>query len=216
MTADRPYRSVVIGVIGATILWYQRTPEPTILAFHIGQTFEEVVANSTFPVMEHSRKPSEDTLGTRFGGTWVTEPAVIIQFTDPKHGFTLPPTAFAAVTYIDNKAELLATTPMLKALPFKDAVAELEDLQTQFRTHGWEPWTVDGSTWFDLTPEGKKALYEAMFVPGYSREATLRVRNKYAMTFRIKCTEGCWTREPPYRFIIDIGISDDSYARYDH
>jgi hypothetical protein len=29
------------------------------------------------------------------------------------------------------------------------------------------------------------------------------------MVFRLKCSEGCWTREPPYRFLIDVGVSRD-------
>jgi hypothetical protein len=34
----------------------------------------------------------------------------------------------------------------------------------------------------------------------------------YGMTFRLKCTEGCWTREPPYLFLIDIGVGGDVYG----
>ena len=32
------------------------------------------------------------------------------------------------------------------------------------------------------------------------------------MIFRLKCNEGCWTREPPYLFLIDIGVGDDVYG----
>jgi len=203
---------VLAGVIGFGVWWHCRTPEPTVLSFRVGQTFEEVAKNSSYPVMERSNRPADDPGENQFGATWVTEPAVIIHFNDPKHGFTLPPTKFAMVGYMHNKVDTVATSPMLEKLSFDEAVVVLENLQHQFKAGGWEPYKGDDSEWFDLTPEGKKRLHAAMFVPGYSREATLRVPNKYAMTFRLKCDEGCWTREPPYLFLIDVGVGHDSYT----
>ncbi|BDT60115.1 hypothetical protein MasN3_36090 [Massilia varians] len=205
------YRPLVLVVIaGAALWWHYRTPEPTVLSFHLGQTFEEVAQNSTYPVMERSNHPADDA--TQFGATWVSEPAVIIRFTDPIHGFTLPPTKFAALTYEHNVASVLSTSPMLEKLPFDKAVAILENLQKQFKAGGWAPYEDDGSRWFDLTPEGKKRLHAAMLKPPFLEHYTLRVPKKYAMTFRFKCAEGCWTREPPYLFLIDVSISSDSHG----
>jgi hypothetical protein len=194
--------------------WRQsRDPVPTDLMFKLGQTFDEVVRSSSYPAMEHANHPFDDPdKDMQFGAIWVTEPAVIIRFTDPKHGFTLPPTKFAALSFSKNKASSLATSPMLDALPFDDAIARLENLQNQFKAGGWQPWEKNGSVWFDLSPEGKKRLYARMFEPGYAQEATLRIPKLYAMTFRLKCHEGCWTREPPYLFLIDIGLSDDVFG----
>ena len=101
---------------------------------------------------------------------------------------------------------------MLDKLAFDEAVVVLENLQDQFKAGGWEPYKVDGSDWFDLTPEGKKRLYARMFEPGYAQEASLRIPKKYGMTFRFKCAEGCWTREPPYKFLIDVGVSEDTHG----
>jgi hypothetical protein len=208
-----------IGVLATAIAiaawWHNRTPEPTILSFRVGQSFEEVATASTYPVMARSNLPADDPSGSKSGATWVTEPAVIIRFADPKHGFTLPPTNFASLGFDDNVASTLATSPMLKKVSFDEAVAVLENLQNQFKAGGWEPWEGDDSTWFDLSPEGKKRLYERMFEPGYSQSAELRVPKKYSITFRIKCAEGCWTREPPYKFLIDIGVSHDGHAWWD-
>jgi hypothetical protein len=208
--------SVALTVLVGAGLWrYYRTPEPTILVFRVGQPFEDVVRNSTFPVMLHSITPAEDPMHLQAGETFVTEPAVILKFDDPKHGFTLPPTKFALLGYMHNAVDTLSTSPMLDTLPFDAAVAVLENLQNQFKAGGWAPWEGDGSTWFDLTPQGRKQLYERMFEPGYAQSAELRVPKKYAMTFRLKCAEGCWTREPPYRFLIDVGVGDDVYAWWD-
>lgn len=204
--------AILAGLIAAAIWWHSRTPEPTVLAFRLGQTFEQVVNDSTYPALKRSNKPRDDWDGNKFGAIWVTEPSVIIRFTDPKHGFTLPPTKFAALSFSENQALTLATSPMLGPLPFDEAVAILENLQNQFKAGGWEPWARNDSTWFDLTPKGKKRLHARMFEPGYAQEATLRIPKMYGMTFRLKCSEGCWTREPPYLFLIDIGVGDDTYG----
>lgn len=206
-------RLILAGVAGAGLWWHYRTPEPTVLSFRLGQTFEEVVQNSTYPVVERSNLPAEDPSDLGFGATWVTEPAVIIHFTDPVHGFTLPPTKFAALTFEHNVASILSTSPMLQKLPFDEAVAMLENLQNQFKAGRWEPYELHESRWFDLSPEGKQRLYAAMFTPPYRQQQTLHVPKKLGMTFRFKCAEGCWTREPPYLFLIDIGISDDTECR---
>lgn len=204
---------LLAGIIGVGVWWYNRTPEPTLLSFRIGQTFEEVVKSSTYPVMERSNLPSDDPSDGQHGATWVTEPAVILRFNDPKHGFTLPPTKFAALGFSHNVATTLATSPMLDKLPFDQAVAVLENLQNQFKAGGWEPYELHRSKWFDLTPAGKKRLRAAMFEPPFHQQQTLRIPKKYGMTFRFLCAEGCWTREPPYLFLIDVGVSDDTEGR---
>jgi hypothetical protein len=210
----RRYRVIaILSCLAVMALWrYSSTPKPTVLAFRLGQTFEQVVKDSTYPVMERSIRPTDSPSDHKFGATYVEEAAVIIRFTDPKHGFTLPPTKFAALTFSENQAVSLATSPMLDPLPFDQAVAILENLQNQFKAGGWEPWEKNDSTWFDLTPEGKKRLYAQMFEPGYMKWIDLRVPKMYGMIFRLKCSEGCWTREPPYLFLIDIGLGDDFHG----
>lgn len=203
---------VLASLIFAAVWWHSRTPKPTVLAFRLGQTFEQVARDSTYPVMKRSNRPADDPGEHKFGVVWVEKPAVIIRFTDPKHGFTLPPTKFAALTFSENQAVSLSTSPMLNPLPFEKAVVVLENLQNQFKASGWEPWERNDSTWFDLTPEGKKRLYARMLEPGYMQTTDLRVPKLYGMTFRLKCTEGCWTKEPPYLFLIDVGLGDD-YGR---
>lgn len=204
---------VVLTSLAIAAIWLQPPPsQPTVLAFRLGQTFEQVARDSSYPVMERSNRPADDPGDHKFGATWIDKPSVIIRFTDPKHGFTLPPTKFAALTFSENQAVSLATSPMLDPLPFDEAVAILENVQNQFKAGGWEPWARNDSTWFDMTKEGKKRLYARMFEPGYMETTILRVPKMYGMIFRLKCMEGCWTREPPYLFLIDIGLGDDVYG----
>jgi hypothetical protein len=194
MKARLSLLAVAVAAITGAVWWQSRMPEPTLLSFRPGQPFEGVGKDSTYPVLTRSNIPDADS---GWGATWVTEPAVIIRLNDSKHGYTLPPTKFAALSYQRNVVATLATSPMLDALPFDDAVAVLENLQNQFKAGGWEPWERNDSTWFDLTPEGKKRPYARMFEPGYMESTDLRVANLYGMIFRLECTEGCRTREPP-------------------
>jgi hypothetical protein len=203
----------LVAAASAAVWWLNRPPAQTILSFRIGATFEEVTKNSSYPVATRSNRPADDPSETKFGATWITEPEVTIIFDDPLHGFKLPPTGFGALTYMHNRATTLATSPMVEKVSFDAALTILTDLQRQFRAGGWEPWETNDSMWFDLTLIGKKRLYQKMFEPGYASTTTLRIPNKYGMTFRLKCVEGCWTREPPYFFLIDIGVSDDVFGR---
>lgn len=125
-----------------------------MISLRVGQTFEELTRASTFPVVTSSSIPTHDEVG--FGVTWVKEPSVIIFFNDPKHGFTLPPTRFAGISYIDNKVSTIATSPMLGKLTFDQAAAELALLQRQFQAGGWKP--KFNNNWFDLTPKGRVQL----------------------------------------------------------
>ena len=204
-------QSIVAGLIVIGFWWYNYIPEPTVLSFRIGQTFEEVAAMSTYPVMERSNRPADDPGNNRFGATWVTKPAVIIRFNDPRHGFILPPTKFAALSYQDNRAATLATSPMLDKLPFDAAIHVLENLQNQFKAGGWIPFEEDGSTWFDFTPEGKKRLF-AHLLEHDMQTVSLYVPKKYGMTFRLWCAKGCISGKPPYRFMIDIGVGMDTHS----
>lgn len=184
-------------------------PAPTLLSLRIGQRFEDVVKASTFPVMQRSTVPNAET--GMAGVTAVTEPSVILCFDDPQHGFVLPPTKFALVGYGHDVVETISTSPMLEKLRFEQAVVILENLQNQFKSGGWQPWAVDDSKWFDLSPAGRQRLYQRMFEPGHSQSAELRVPKKYGMVFRLKCTDGCWPGEkPPHLFLIDVGLSPDN------
>ena len=95
--------AIILASIPA-IWWHSRIPEPTVLSFHLGQTFEQVARASSYPVMEHSNRPADDSGDDKFDAIWVTEPAVIIRVTDPKHGFILPATKFAALSFSENKS----------------------------------------------------------------------------------------------------------------
>lgn len=196
---------LIIGV-GAWRFFY--VPEPTMISVRVGQTFEEVARASTFPVITSSTIPTSDNTG--FGITWVKEPSVIIFFNDPKHGFILPPTKFAGITYIDNKVSTIATSPMLHKLTFDQAATELALLQRQFQAGGWHPEL--NTNWFDLTPQGRARLHADVrkSSQGFMKTSMLVVPEKYEMTFRLWCAASCDSQIGLDRYLIDIGISKDN------
>jgi hypothetical protein len=194
---------------GAWSYFYE--PAPTILSAHVGKTFAQVARDSTYPVAARSGGAATD-----MQWTYISEPSVIIRFSDPQHGFTLPPTTFAAITYMYGKVTTISTSPMLKPLPFDEAVDILAQLQWQFQAGGWQPWTNSASRWFDLTPAGRQRLHQTMHEPGWAEWQELVVPGKYSMTFRLKCTAGCANVPGPERYLIDIGLGRADDAPYEY
>lgn len=200
-------RSIFLTVISALSLaaiWYTSATTNTTLSLRIGESFEEVVRDSTFPV-KGGAGPGLDATG--FGWTYVTEPAVTIRFNDQTHGFTLPPTTFAAVTYEDGRAVTLATSPMLKKASFETAVSILDSIQQQLQRSGWQPMSAFASEWFDLTPNGQKRLHARLQHPGWSVEHHYSVPGKYQLTLRLNCSSGCHDQSHPELYLIDIAVS---------
>lgn len=204
-------RAVIVLMVAYCAGEYFYLPEPTILSAHVGKTFEQVVKDSTYPVLVRSGGSAKDMQWTN-----VTKPSVIIVFSDPRHGFTLPPTTFVAVTYMYGKVTTISTSPMLKTLPFDEAVEVLAQLQQQFQAGGWQPWDKSESRWFDLTPAGRRRLHQRMHEPGWAEGQELVVPGKYAMIFRLKCTAGCAGVPGPERFLIDVGLGRASDAIYEY
>ena len=199
-------RGLAVLATGISVLclgawWYNRPPAPTYLVAKPGQTFEEVVKNSTFPVWEKSNRPSEYPGDLKAGATWVYEPAVIFKLDDAEAGFSLPPTKFGAITYTDNRVQCIVTSPMLKALPFDDTLTVLQALQDMFKAKGWVPYEGDHSQWFDLSPRGRQKLQDDL-----SEMNSFRVPKKnLEMFFTLHCELDCDDR-PRSRWLINVEI----------
>ena len=195
--------TILLGYMGWT---YFHISPPTTISVRIGQTFNEVARASTFPVTAASNIPNNSN-GS--GATWVTEPAVVIQFNDPEHGFTLPATTFAAIGYMDGKVDDISTSPMLGKLPFDEAATVLARLQRQFQDGGWRP--QPNNVWFDLAPLGREQLRKHVRKEsnGFMKTTMLIVPEKYEMTFRLWCAARCDSQIGLDRYLIDIGISQD-------
>jgi hypothetical protein len=200
------YAVAGIAAVVAAAVWakYDYSVPTTTLSLRIGETYDDVIKGSTYPVVRNSVPPSEKPY---YGGsTWISTPAVVIVFNDPEHGFTLPPTKFAGIGYEDRRVVTITTSPMLDPLPFDEAIALLNRLQADFKKAGWQPirTSADGPPdWFDTrSPEGIKELRV-----GGSRE--LSATKRYRMDFNFKCWEEC-RPEPSAKsvYLIDVSMGE--------
>jgi len=158
------YIYALVGVVAliAAAVWAKHDwlVPTTTLSVRIGETYDDVVRGSTYPVVRNSDPPDEKPYYS--GSTWISRPAVVIVFNDPEHGFTLPPTKFAGIGYEDRRVVTITTSPMLDPLSFDEAIALLNRLQADFKKAGWQPTrtSADGPPdWFDTrSPAGIKEL----------------------------------------------------------
>lgn len=187
-------------------IWSEFNAVERTISVRIGQSFDEVARESTFPVRVSSNIP-DNPLGS--GATWVKEPAVVIQYADPEHGFTLPATTFAAISYMDGKVDTIATSPMLRKVSFSEAFETLSNLQHQFQAGGWQ--LDNGSEWYDLSPRGRQKLHRELrkISNGYVETKELVIPQKYSMIFRIGCAANCDSRIGRDLYLIDIGLAHD-------
>jgi hypothetical protein len=177
-----------------------------VLSVRIGKPYAQVVESSSFPVDDHSHSPLSNSDG--LGSTWVDRPSVIIQFDDPQHGFSLPPTLFAAIGYSHSKVVTITTSPMLETLPIEPAVALLAELQARFKNAGWRPVDREGNDWLDTSLENRVGRRGDLFIPLDSVE--LQVPGKYAMYLNFKCYARCDERNSDTaKYLIDVGIGRD-------
>ncbi|CAB3764241.1 hypothetical protein [Paraburkholderia solisilvae] len=198
------WSAVAAVTVLAVVAWTKRDylATTTTLSVGVGETYDDVLKGSTYPVAKNSMPP-----GNGFGTIDVDKPAVVIVFNDPDHGFTLPPTKFAGVTFLDGKVLTITTSPMLEALPFDDAIALVSRLQVDFRRGGWEPIERSGErppSWFDTA----SAAGLARLRRGSTRE--LVVPHKYVMYFNFKCWIECSPApNEKSRYLIDVSMGAD-------
>ncbi len=207
------YICAVVGIaaVVAAAVWakYDYLVPTTTLSLRIGETYDDVIKGSTYPVVRNSVPPSEKPY---YGGsTWISRPAVVIVFNDPEHGFTLPPTKFAGIGYEDRKVVTITSSPMLDALPFDEAIVLLNRLQADFKKARWEPIERSGErppTWFDTETVAGLAELRA----GGSRE--LVVGDKYFVYLNFKCWDECYPAPNAKSvYLIDVGIGETLISR---
>jgi hypothetical protein len=202
----RHYICTVVGVVAlvAAAAWAKHgySSPTTTLSLRIGETYDEIVKESTYAVVKNSDPPDEKPYYD--GSTWISRPAVVIVFNDPEHGFTLPPTKFAGIGYDDRRVITITTSPMLDPLPFDEAITLLNRLQADFKKAGWAPIERSGERppeWFDTqTTAGLAELRR-----GNSIE--LIVPHKYSMYLNFVCWDECYPGPNAKSvYLIDVGI----------
>ena len=181
-----------------------------VLRVHIGKHYQSVERDSTTDLEENTAiYPSEPP---HLSSTWISSPTVV-EFDDPVHGFTLPPTKFGAVTYRKSKVATVTTSPMLETLPFAELVPLLEKLQLMLKAAGWAPRDVDKHAWVEVPSNVEKsALQRTLF--NQVVIVLLQIPYKYTLALNVKCYVRCDERDPDTaRYLIDVSIGSDNYNR---
>lgn len=181
-----------------------------VLRVHIGKHYQSVQRDSTADLEKNTAiYPSEPPHPS---STWISSPTVV-EFDDPVHGFTLPPTKFGAVTYRNSKVATVTTSPMLETLPFEELVPLLERLQLMLKAAGWAPRDADKHAWVEVPNDGERsALQRKLFDQVVI--VLLQIPHKYTLALNVKCYVSCDERDPDTaRYLIDVSIGSDNYNR---
>lgn len=208
----RRIRLLIVALVAAAATAFMMIPPaPSVLVVDMDMPYDEVVKRSSYPARANGLSPTADT---GFATIDVSEPAVIIKFIDPKHGFELPPTTFAAITFGDAVVGTISTSPMLKPQRFSEAVDVLEQVQTLFKKGGWVPWVGNQNGWYDLSPEGRKTLHAELMRYSQSDQFLDVPKRNLRSLLRIKCVEDCDDPDDAL-FLVDVGIGKKSWYTWD-
>jgi hypothetical protein len=211
MRAKRVRLCIVLVLAAMTIVLLRIPPEPTVLVVDIDMSYDEVVRRSTYPARAHGMPPTGET---GFATIDVIEPSVIIRYVDPRHGFALPPTKFAALTFGHSLLETVSTSPMLEARRFPEAVEVLAQVQARFKAGGWVPWSENQSVWFDLSPTGQRALHAELMRYTQSEQWLDVPKRNLRSLLRIKCVEDCDDADDAL-YLVDVGLGKKSWYAWD-
>jgi hypothetical protein len=180
-----------------------------ILSAHIGKTFDDTVADSTFPVSANTAIYPSDP--PHPSSTWISNP-VIIHFDDPEHGFTLPATKFGAIGFDEGKVSTMTTSPMLETVPFDELIVVLDQLQNQLKNAGWVLWNAERNPWVETATEADKRTLQAELFD-HVVVAVLLIPRKYSLALNVKCYARCDERNPKTaKYLIDVSVGSDYYS----
>ena len=199
---------ILAAALTAAVIAYSNWSTDT-LRVHIGKTYEETVADSTFGVPAHTviypGNPPHPS------SAWISTP-VIIHFDDPEHGFTLPVTKFGSIGFDEGKVSNMTTSPMLETLPFDQLVVVLDQLQSQLKNAGWAEWNSETNPWVNTSDEAsRKTLQAGLF--DHVMVTVLLIPHKYSLALNVKCYARCDERDPKTaKYLIDVSIGMDYYS----
>jgi hypothetical protein len=199
---------ILAAALAAAAIAYSSWSTDT-LRVHIGKTYDETVADSTFGVPAHTviypGNPPHPS------SAWISTP-VIIHFDDPEHGFTLPVTKFGSIGFDEGKVSNMTTSPMLETLPFDQLVVVLDQLQSQLKNAGWAEWNTETNPWVNTADEAsRKTLQAELF--DHVMVTVLLIPHKYSLALNVKCYARCDERDPKTaEYLIDVSVGKDYYS----
>jgi hypothetical protein len=199
---------ILAAALAGTAIAYSNWSTDT-LRVHIGKTYDETVADSTYGVAAHTviypGNPPHPS------SAWISTP-VIIHFDDAKHGFTLPVTKFGSIGFDEGKVSNMTTSPMLETLPFDQLVVLLDQLQSQLKNAGWVEWNAETNPWVNMTDEASRETLQAELFD-HVMVTVLLIPHKYSLALNVKCYARCDERNPKTaKYLIDVSVGKDHYS----
>jgi hypothetical protein len=207
LSKKRVWIILAAALAGAAIAYSNWSTDT--LRIHIGKTYDETVADSTFGVPAHTvifpGNPPHPS------SAWISTP-VIIHFDDPEYGFTLPVTKFGSIGFDEGKVSNMTTSPMLETLPFDKLVVVLDQLQSQLKNAGWAEWNSETNPWVNTADEAsRKTLQAELF--DHVMVTVLLIPHKYSLALNVKCYARCDERDPKTaKYLIDVSVGKDYYS----
>jgi len=192
----------------AVFLITREPRERETISVHIGKAYEDVMRDSTFPVQAKTAiYPSEPPHPS---STWISSP-VVIQYDDPKYGFTLPPTKFGVISYDDGAVSSITTSPMLETVSFNDLASLLEKVQSTLKGAGWIPEDPSNHSWLTIENEFQtSALQKKLFKQVVL--VMLMAPPKYTLAINVKCYQRCGENNPATaKYLIDISMGRNRF-----
>lgn len=199
---------ILAAALAGTAIAYSNWSTDT-LRVHIGKTYDETVADSTYGVAAHTviypGNPPHPS------SAWISTP-VIIHFDDAEHGFTLPVTKFGSIGFDEGKVSNMTTSPMLETLPFDQLVVLLDQLQSQLKNAGWVEWNAETNPWVNMADEASRETLQAELFD-HVMVTVLLIPHKYSLSLNVKCYARCDERDPKTaKYLIDVSVGKDHYS----
>ncbi|WP_336356615.1 hypothetical protein [Pseudomonas granadensis] len=199
---------ILAAALAGTAIAYSNWSTDT-LRVHIGKTYDETVADSTYGVAAHTviypGNPPHPS------SAWISTP-VIIHFDDAEHGFTLPVTKFGSIGFDEGKVSNMTTSPMLETLPFDQLVVLLDQLQSQLKNAGWVEWNAGTNPWVNMADEASRETLQAELFD-HVMVTVLLIPHKYSLALNVKCYARCDERDPKTaKYLIDVSVGKDHYS----
>lgn len=99
---------------------------------------------------------------------------------------------------------------MLEPGRFPEAVEVLGEIQERFRGSGWVPWEDNQSVWFDLSPEGRKALHAELLRYNVAEQWHVVRKRNLRSPLRIQCMDDCDDPDDAL-YLVDVGLGKESW-----
>ncbi|MFZ1389794.1 MAG: hypothetical protein WBP46_18735 [Thiolinea sp.] len=181
----------VITLASLALGWWQTSKTAPEVVMSIGDSYEKIEQASSYKM---TRAYSEG-----FWSTVVKEPTSL-RFSDPEFGFVTPPAKFLAISGANKAADVVRMSPQEEALPLKETIAVVVDLEQQLERGGWKICVPDRRPAYKTNPQIAQELAHDK-----DRGVFWRAGDKYMLNYDTQLFSGDPTKGND-RYLITISL----------